>query len=243
MKAIIILPTFNEAENLPKIIDAILAIQAPKFNLLIVDDDSPDGTGGIADQAAAQHPDRIDVLHRTNRRGLASAYIEGFQIALQNGADFIGQMDSDFSHDPAVLPEMYAALENADIAIGSRYTAGGSVDVEWPIWRKFLSAFGNFYARTILNLPTKDITTGYRLWRRETLAAMPLDEIVSSGYIFLVEMVYVAHKLGYQIAEVPIYFADRKWGESKMNIKIQLEAAVRVWQAKFTHRKLGNNSS
>jgi len=148
-------------------------------------------------------------------------------------------MDSDFSHNPDKLPEMLAALEHADIAIGSRYTAGGSVDVDWPIWRKFLSAFGNFYARTILRLPTKDITTGFRMWRRETLAAMPLDQIVSSGYIFLVEMIYVAHKLGYRIAEVPIYFADRKWGESKMNIKIQLEAAVRVWQAKYTHRDLG----
>jgi len=239
MKAIIILPTFNEAENLPKIVDAIFAHENPQFNLLIVDDDSPDGTGKIADQAAAQYPGRIEVLHRTNRRGLASAYIEGFKIALDNGADVIGQMDSDFSHNPDKLLEMLAALEHADIAIGSRYTAGGSVDVDWPIWRKFLSAFGNFYARTILRLPTKDITTGFRMWRRETLAAMPLDQIVSSGYIFLVEMVYVAHKLGYSIAEVPIYFADRKWGESKMNIKIQLEAAVRVWQAKFTHRNLG----
>lgn len=239
IKPVIILPTYNEAENLPKIIEAILTYQDPQFHLLIVDDDSPDGTGSLADQAAAHYPDRIEVLHRTGRRGLASAYIEGFQIALANNADLIGQMDSDFSHDPAKLPEMVAALEHADLAIGSRYTAGGSVDVDWPIWRKFLSAFGNFYARTILNLPSKDITTGYRMWRREALAAMPLDKIVSSGYIFLVEMVYVAHKLGFRIAEVPIYFPDRKWGESKMNLRIQLEAAVRVWQAKFTHRNLG----
>jgi dolichol-phosphate mannosyltransferase len=238
MKTIIVLPTFNEADNLPKIVEAILAHQEPMFNLLIVDDNSPDGTGEIADALTAQHPEQIQVLHRIDRRGLASAYIEGFQIALDNGADVIGQMDSDFSHDPQKLPEMLAALENADLAIGSRYTPGGSVDLEWPFWRKFLSGFGNFYARTILHLPTKDVTTGYRMWRREALDAMPLDEIVSSGYVFLVEMVYVAHKLGFRLSEVPIYFADRKWGQSKMNLKIQLEAAYRVWQAKFAHRNL-----
>jgi dolichol-phosphate mannosyltransferase len=239
MKTIIVLPTFNEAENLPEIVKAILSHRDPIFNLLIVDDNSPDGTGDIADQLASQHPDQIQVLHRKGRKGLASAYIEGFKIALDEGADAIGQMDSDFSHDPKKLPEMLAALEHADLVVGSRYTEGGSVDVEWPLWRKFLSAFGNFYARTILNLPTKDVTTGFRLWRREALAALPLDQIVSSGYVFLVEMVYVAHKLGYRLAEVPIYFADRKWGESKMNFKIQIEAAIRVWQARFAHRKLG----
>ena len=238
MKTIIVLPTFNEAENLPKIIEAILSHHDPAFNLLIVDDNSPDGTGEIADQLAAQHPTQIQVLHRKGRKGLASAYIEGFKIALETNADAIGQMDSDFSHNPQKLPEMLAGLARADLVIGSRYTEGGSVDVEWPLWRKFLSAFGNFYARTILQIPTKDVTTGFRLWRRETLAAMPLDQIVSSGYIFLVEMVYVAHKLGYRLIEVPIYFADRKWGVSKMNIKIQVEAAIRVWQAKFAHRKL-----
>lgn len=239
MKTIIVLPTFNEAENLPKIVEAILSHRDPGFNLLIVDDNSPDGTGEIADRLAAQYPGKIQVLHRKGRRGLASAYIEGFKIALDDGADAVGQMDSDFSHDPQKLPEMLAALEHADLVVGSRYTKGGSVDIEWPLWRKFLSAFGNFYARTILHLPTKDATTGFRLWRREALASMPLDQIVSSGYIFLVEMVYVAHRLGYRINEVPIYFADRKWGVSKMNIKIQLEAAIRVWQAKFAHRKLG----
>lgn len=239
MKTIIVLPTFNEAENLPKMVEAVLAHHSPAFNMLIVDDNSPDGTGEIADELAARHPERIQVLHRIGRKGLASAYIEGFKIALQGDVEAVGQMDCDFSHDPGKLPEMVAALENADLAIGSRYTPGGAVDLEWPQWRKFLSAFGNLYARTILGLPTKDVTTGYRLWRREALAAMPLDKIVSSGYVFLVEMVYVAHKLGFRLREVPIYFADRQLGESKMNIRIQLEAAIRVWQAKFAHRKLG----
>lgn len=239
MKTTIVLPTFNEAENLPKIVEAILSHRNPIFNLLIVDDNSPDGTGDIADQLAAKYPEQIKVLHRKDKRGLASAYIEGFKIALENGADAIGQMDSDFSHDPQKLPEMVAALEHADLVVGSRYTQGGSVDIEWPLWRKFLSAFGNFYARTILNLPAKDVTTGFRLWRREALSAMPLEQIVSSGYVFLVEMVYVAHKLDYRLVEVPIYFADRKWGTSKMNFRIQIEAAFRVWQAKFAHRKLG----
>jgi len=238
MKTIIVLPTYNEAENLPKIVEAVLMHRDPEFNLLVVDDDSPDGTGEIADRLAGQHPQRIEVLHRIGRKGLASAYIEGFKIALDRGADAVGQMDSDFSHDPQKLPDMLAALQDADLAVGSRYIQGGSVDLEWPVWRKLLSRFGNFYARTILGLPNRDVTTGYRMWRREALAAMPLEKIVSSGYIFLVEMVYLAHKLGCRITEVPIYFADRKFGHSKMNLKIQLEAAVRVWQARFAHRKL-----
>jgi dolichol-phosphate mannosyltransferase len=238
MKTIIVLPTYNEAENLPEIVGAIVAHQNPAFDLLVVDDDSPDGTGEIADRLAAQHPGRIEVLHRVGRKGLASAYIEGFQIALSRSADAIGQMDSDFSHDPEKLPELIAALDQADLSVGSRYVPGGSVDLEWPLWRKFLSRFGNAYARTILGLPNRDVTTGYRMWRREALAAMPLEKIVSSGYVFLVEMVYLAHKLGFRIAEVPIYFADRKHGHSKMNLKIQLEAALRVWQARFAHRKL-----
>ena len=238
MKTLIVLPTFNEAENLPELVQAIFAQPDVDISLLIVDDNSPDGTGLIADQLAGQHPGRITVMHRTGKQGLASAYIQGFQRALGMDVEAIGMMDSDFSHAPEKLPEMIAALQHADLVIGSRYVAGGSVDRHWPIWRKGLSAFGNLYARTILGLRINDVTTGYRLWRAEKMRTFPLERVLSSGYIFLVEMAYLASKLGFRIREVPIYFADRKWGESKMNLRIQLEAAFRVWQVKFTHHNV-----
>ena len=237
MKTLIVLPTYNEAENLPVLVNQILSLEGQELSLLIVDDHSPDGTGEIADRLSAEHPGKVHVMHRQGKQGLASAYIQGFKHALNlDGIEAIGMMDSDFSHDPAKLPEMIAAMEDADLVIGSRYVAGGSVDQDWPAWRKFLSAFGNRYARTILNLKTKDVTTGYRLWRREKMLTFPLDAVLSTGYIFLVEMAYLATRLGFRIVEVPIYFADRKVGESKMNLRIQLEAAFRVWQVRFAHR-------
>jgi len=238
MKTLIVLPTFNEAENLPVLVRAIFSLEDSDISLLVVDDNSPDGTGQIADKLAEEFPGRITVMHRNGKQGLASAYIQGFQQALKTDADAIGMMDSDFSHAPEKLPEMITAMANADLVIGSRYVSGGSVDEDWPFWRKALSAFGNFYARTILGLPINDVTTGYRLWRSEKMRTFPLDKVLSSGYIFLVEMAYLAYKLGFRITEVPIYFADRKWGESKMDLRIQLEAAFRVWQVYFTHRNL-----
>lgn len=238
MKTVIVLPTFNEAENLPLLAEAIFSLKDNQISILVVDDNSPDGTGQIAEQLAEVYPGKVQVMHRTGKLGLASAYIQGFERALAMDVDAIGMMDSDFSHDPAKLPEMIAALEDADLSVGSRYVPGGSVDTEWPVWRKGLSAFGNFYARTILGLTTRDATTGYRIWRKEKLMNFPLDSIRSSGYIFLVEMIYIATRLGYRIKEVPIYFAERKLGQSKMNLRIQIEAAYRVWQVKFAHRKL-----
>ncbi len=238
MKTLIVLPTFNEVENLPALVQAVFGLQDQDISLLVVDDNSPDGTGQIADQLAEQYPGRLSVIHRRGKQGLASAYIQGFQKALETDAEAIGMMDSDFSHAPEKLPEMISAMADADLVIGSRYISGGSVDEDWPIWRKALSAFGNFYARTILGLPVKDVTTGYRLWRSEKMRTFPLERVLSTGYIFLVEMAYLAHKLGFRIVEVPIYFADRKLGESKMDIRIQLEAAFRVWQVRFSHRKL-----
>jgi dolichol-phosphate mannosyltransferase len=236
MKTLIVLPTFNEAENLPKLVEAIFNLPDVDISLLVVDDNSPDGTGQLAEQLAQTYPGRLSVMHRMGKQGLASAYIQGFQRALQMDVDAIGMMDSDFSHAPEKLPEMISAMEDADLVIGSRYVPGGSVDKEWPIWRKGLSAFGNFYARTILSLPVNDVTTGYRLWRKEKMETFPLDRVLSSGYIFLVEMVYLATRLGFRIVEVPIYFADRKFGQSKMNFRIQIEAAFRVWQVLFAHK-------
>jgi dolichol-phosphate mannosyltransferase len=238
MNVTIILPTFNEAENIPRLVQAIFALPRSDINLLFIDDNSPDGSGQIINELVKQHPTRIQGIHREGKLGLGSAYIHGFRSLFNTDVEAIGMMDSDFSHDPARLPEMIAGLEKADLVLGSRYVAGGSVDLEWPLWRKGLSAWANFYARTILGLPTKDATTGYRMWRTEALMALPIDRIISSGYVFLVEMAYLAHKLGYRIAEVPIYFADRKWGKSKMDFRMQVEAAIRVWQVRFAYRDL-----
>ncbi len=237
MQITIVLPTYNEAENLPKLVSALLSLPLD-LAVLVVDDDSPDGTGAIADGLAQQHTGKVDVLHRSGKLGLRSAYMDGFQRAFDGGADAVTQMDADFSHDPAVLIEMARRIASNDVVIGSRYVEGGSLDENWPAWRKGLSTFGNFYARTILRSPLHDMTTGFRMWRREALSKMPLDRIRSSGYIFLVEMAYVAYLMGYKIHETPIHFADRRWGKSKMSLKIQLEAAMRIWDVRFHYQDL-----
>ena len=237
MRITIILPTYNEAENLPKLVSALLSLPLD-LSILVVDDHSPDGTGEIADQLSVRNPDRVFALHRAGKLGLRSAYIEGFHKAFDAGAEAVVQMDADFSHDPAVLTEMARRLASCDVVVGSRYVRGGSLDERWPAWRKLLSAFGNFYARTILSFPLRDVTTGYRMWRRAALQNMPLDRIRSSGYIFLVEMAYVAYLMGYRITEIPIHFADRRWGKSKMSLKIQLEAAMRIWEVWWHYRDL-----
>jgi dolichol-phosphate mannosyltransferase len=237
----VIVPTYNEAENLPKLVSALFALPIPELKILVVDDNSPDGTGKLADELAQKHPERVSVIHRAGKLGLRTAYLEGFKIAIANGAEAVGQMDADFSHDPNKLVEMAAALETADVVLGSRYVPGGSVDEQWPIWRKWLSAFGNTYARVVLGFPLRDVTTGYRLWRREALAGMPLERIQANGYVFLVEMAYMAFCLRYRFAQVPIYFADRRWGKSKMSFKIQIEAALRLWQVKWNYRDLRKN--
>jgi dolichol-phosphate mannosyltransferase len=237
LRITIVTPTYNEAENLPKLVSALFSLPLD-LNVLIVDDNSPDGTGKIADELVQKFPGRVDVLHRPGKMGLRSAYLNGFQKILDGDSQALVQMDADFSHDPSALVEMAKLLESCDVVLGSRYVKGGSVDKRWPIWRKSLSAFGNFYARTILRLPLHDVTTGYRMWRRETLQRMPLERIQSNGYVFLVEMMYLAHCLQFKIGEVPIYFADRRLGKSKMSIKIQMEAAIRVWQVLWHYRDL-----
>ena len=237
MQIAVITPTYNEAENLPKLVSALFSLPLD-LRILVVDDNSPDGTGRIADELAGKFPGRVDVLHRPGKMGLRSAYLNGFQKVLNEGAQVVVQMDADLSHDPAVLPTMSKLLESHDMVLGSRYVPGGSVDEQWPFWRKRLSAFGNFYARTILRLPFHDVTTGFRAWRRETLLQMPMERIQSTGYVFLVEMAYLAHCLEFNIGESPIYFADRRLGKSKMSTRIQLEAAVRVWQVWWAYRDL-----
>ena len=241
MPITIVLPTYNEAENLPKLVSALFSLPLD-LAVLVVDDNSPDGTGRIADGLSKQYQGKVAVLHRAGKLGLRSAYIEGFHRAFELGADAVVQMDADFSHDPAVLTEMARRIASYDVVIGSRYVKGGSLNEGWPAWRKALSAFGNMYARTILGFPLRDVTTGYRMWKREALQNMPLDRIRSNGYIFLVEMAYVAFLMGYDIAEVPIHFADRRWGKSKMSLKIQLEAAIRIWDVWWHYRDLRRKS-
>ncbi|NLG95967.1 MAG: polyprenol monophosphomannose synthase [Chloroflexi bacterium] len=240
MNITFVIPTYNEAENLPKLVSALFALPLQELNLLIVDDNSPDGTGQVADDLCRQYQGRLEVIHRTGKLGLGTAYITGFKHALARGAQAVGQMDADFSHPIEKIVEMACEIDHCDMVLGSRYVPGGSLDERWPIWRKFLSGFGNFYARTILNLPVRDVTGGFRLWRRETLLGMPLDRIRSNGYVFQVEMAYVAHRLGYTFKEIPIYFADRRWGKSKMNFRIQIEAALRVWQLLPAYKDLNH---
>lgn len=238
MKYYIILPTYNEAANLPKIITALFALPIDDFHVCIVDDNSPDGTGEIAVQFADKFPERIEVIHRSGKLGLGTAYIQGFKFALSKNADVIGQMDSDFSHPPEKLVIMKDALAGYDFVVGSRYIEGGSLDARWPFWRKFLSGFGNLYARSILGLELRDATAGYRLWKREVLATIPLNRVQSNGYAFQVEMAYLATKLGFRVKEIPIHFTDRRWGDSKMSFSIQVEAAVRVWQMLLDYRDI-----
>jgi len=241
-KTTIVVPTYNEAENLPIIVDCLFELEIPKLKLLIVDDNSPDGTGDIADKLANQHSGRIDVLHRTGKLGLGTAYIEGFKYCLEDGADRIVQMDADFSHNPEKVTELIEQLGEFDMVLGSRYVEGGSLDNDWAVWRKGLSSFGNLYARFILGMPIRDVTGGFRAWKRDTLQGIPLDRVKSQGYAFQVEMGYITYLSGFKIKEIPIYFAEREHGDSKMSLNIQLEAAKRVWAILYEYRDLKKKS-
>ena len=243
MQITVVIPTYNEAENLPKMVSALFMLPLPELKLLVVDDNSPDGTGQIAEDLAVQRPGRISVLHRPGKMGLGTAYIAGFSAAIKDGAEVVAQMDADFSHPPEKLVEMAAALETCDAVLGSRYIPGGGVDIRWPLWRKALSGFGNIYARTILGMSINDVTGGFRMWRQETLKRMPLERIRSNGYMFQVEMGYIVTLLKFRVKELPFYFADRKLGKSKMNIRIQLEAALRVWMLPGAYRDLRGKTS
>ena len=233
----VVIPTYNEAENMPRLMEALFSLPL-NLKVLVVDDNSPDGTGEIAERLKRKYKGRLDVLHRKAKGGLGQAYVAGFRQALNSPeSDAICQMDADFSHDPKVLPVMAVALEDgADLVVGSRYVPGGELDERWPLWRKGLSAFGNLYARSILRIPLRDVTGGYRLWRANALKALPLEQVRSSGYIFQVEMAYLAYRLGLKMTEIPIYFADRRFGKSKMSFPIQIEAALGVWRLKWRYR-------
>lgn len=237
MDVLVIIPTYNERENLPVLVRDILA--HPGYRVMVVDDQSPDGTGQIADELAAAHPGRVEVLHRTGKRGLGRSYIDALTIARQGQADLVCQMDADLSHDPKYLPDMVAAAANGcDIVIGSRYLHGVSV-VNWPLRRLILSAFANNYVRTVTRLPVRDCTSGFRCWRREALQRVPLERIVSDGYAFLVEMLYEAHRRGCRIGEVPIIFVERRVGSSKMSGGVILESMYMPWRVVLRGKRSG----
>lgn len=238
-KLTVVIPTYNEADNVTPMTEALFDLGVPNLDILIVDDASPDGTGQIADGLAAQYPGRVHVLHRTGLKGLGRAYIDGFRWALEHGADFIVQMDCDFSHSPAYIPRFLEHIGNYDIVVGSRYVEGGQTDERWEWGRWFLSWWANsIYTRVILGVKVKDATAGFKCWCRETLLGIDLNRIHSQGYVFQVEMAYVAERLGYRALEIPIYFEDRRIGQSKMTVPVKIEAALRVWEVRWRHRRL-----
>lgn len=238
-RALVIVPTFNERANLPVLVTGLLA--HANVRVMVVDDRSPDGTGEVADRLAREHAGRIEVMHRVERPGLGRSYIDGIRRALAEPVDVICQMDADLSHDPSHLPDLVAATEHADVVIGSRYIPGGRI-VNWPVRRRLLSRFANLYIRSVTRLHARDCTSGYRCWRRQTLAALPLDRFISDGYSFLVEMLYVAARRGARIAEVPITFVERREGESKLSNAVLVESAITPWRLIATRGSVGGRA-
>ncbi|MEQ1897425.1 MAG: polyprenol monophosphomannose synthase [Vicinamibacterales bacterium] len=225
--ALVVVPTYNERDNLPPLVERLL--RSPGVGVLIVDDASPDGTGALADNLARRYPDRVLVLHRTGRRGLGLSYLDGLQQALESGVPFIGQMDADFSHNPDDVPRLLAAVQEADLAIGSRYVPGGRIE-NWPLHRLVLSGFANRYIRAITGIRVHDCTSGFRCWRRDALAQIPLDRIRSDNYAFLVELLWEAVSHGARVAEVPIAFVERRLGVSKLSTNSLVESARLPWR-------------
>jgi dolichol-phosphate mannosyltransferase len=226
---VVIVPTYNERENITRLIDQVLA-QDPRLDVLVVDDNSPDGTGEIAEGLSGELP--VEVLHRRGKEGLASAYIAGFKHVLARGADLVLQMDSDFSHDPADLSRLIEASSRADLVLGSRYVPEGGVQ-DWSLVRRAISRGGSAYARRVLGIEVRDLTGGFKCFRREVLESLDLDGIESQGYAFQVEMTYRSLQRGFKVVEIPIVFRDREVGQSKMSRAIVLEAAWRVPLLRF----------
>jgi len=225
----VVLPTYNEAANLPVIVEELIGLPLTGLHILVADDNSPDGTGDVADQLAEKYgADRVTVVHRAGKQGLGRAYVDGMTRAMAAGADFVVQMDSDLSHSPLYLPQMLGTLlsTQSDVVIGSRYVCGASLAREWSWHRKALSAFANTYVRALLRLGVRDVTAGFKLWRSAALTAIDVAGVRSNGYSFQVEMNYRSVQHGLKIVELPIHFADRREGESKMSLKVQLESAA-----------------
>ena len=222
----VVLPTYNEADTIGDLVPAVRAKLPEPRRILVVDDGSPDGTGAVADELASSHED-VEVLHRPAKRGLGPAYVAGFRTALAAGAARVVQMDADFSHDPAHLPRLLKALDGADLALGSRYVDGGRIE-DWGAGRRAISRLGSYYARTALGVRVRDLTGGFKAWRREALAGIAIEEVSATGYAFQVETTYRAIKAGFRVVEVPIAFRDRRIGASQMTRSIVFEAAWQV---------------
>lgn len=234
-KITVVVPTFNERENLPRLVEQLAALGMANLHVLVVDDNSPDGTGEVADKLVLEAPVPVGVLHRTAKDGLGRAYVAGMTRALAEGADIVIQMDADLSHPPEAIPVMVDRLTMTDAAVvlGSRYVAGGAVATDWPLHRKALSAWANFYVNSILRLGVKDATAGYKAWHAATLRTIDVESVQSNGYAFQVEMNYRVVRHGLRIAEVPITFEERTDGVSKMNVGVQLESALVPWRLLF----------
>lgn len=243
----VVIPTYNEADNLPAMASALFALPLPGLQLLVVDDNSPDGTGAVADRLAqdanrtiaeSARP-RMTVLHRAGKGGLGTAYVAGMSRALSEGADSVLQMDADFSHSPQYIPQMVGVMQatDADVVVGSRYVPGGSLDEGWSWWRRIVSWWANFYSRMILGLRIRDMTAGFKLWKRQALLDIGLENVRSNGYSFQVEMAYLSEKLGFHIVEIPIHFEDRRIGHSKLDIPVKIESAWRTWQIRWRYRR------
>jgi dolichol-phosphate mannosyltransferase len=227
-RVLVVVPTYNERDNLPLLARGVLSHAG--YRLMVVDDGSPDGTGAIADGLAAEYPGRVEVVHRTGQSGLGRSYIEGLKKAIaQPDVDLVCQMDADLSHDPEYLPNLVRATADHDVVIGSRYLQGVSV-VNWPLHRIVLSAFANRYIRMVTSLTPNDCTSGFRCWRREALARLPLDAMVSDGYAFLVEMLFEARRRDCRIGEVPIIFVERRQGQSKVSGAVLFESLITPWR-------------
>jgi dolichol-phosphate mannosyltransferase len=236
MKTLVLIPTYNEKDNLPILVKDLMAITG--VSVMVLDDQSPDGTGQVADRLSTEYPGRVAVLHRSGPRGLGVSYVEGFRHAIAGDWEFVCQMDADLSHDPKYLPEMrQLAADGADLVIGSRYLNGISV-VNWPLRRIILSQFANFYIRTVTGLHMRDITTGYRCWRRASLAKLPLNRIVSDGYAFLLDVTFMAADAGLSIVESPIIFIERRQGASKLSGGVLLESLFTPWKLIMRHGRI-----
>jgi dolichol-phosphate mannosyltransferase len=234
---LVVIPTYNEAGNLPTLVAELQALGIRGLAVLVVDDNSPDGTGRLADALAERLPGVVYVRHRTQKEGLGRAYVDGFTRALDMGAQYIFQMDADFSHPPSAIPAMLSVIQDCDVVIGSRYVAGGELDERWGWWRRFLSWWANeVWSRGLLRLRTHDITAGFRCWRRATLLGIGLDRVGCNGYAFQVEMTFLTERLGYVAREIPIHFEDRRIGKSKMSSMVKLEGAADVLRIWYRHR-------
>jgi len=231
-RTLVIVPTYNERDNILTVFDMVFGLKIPGLDLLVIDDNSPDGTAAVVRDAMEKFSDKIFIIERPGKMGLGTAYIAGFRFALEHGYDYILEMDADLSHDPREIPNFLEKINEADLVIGSRYLSGVNV-VNWPISRLILSISASKYTQLITGLPVKDCTAGFKCFRREVLASIPLEEVRSNGYSFQIEMNFKAWKRGFKIAEIPIVFTDRTVGKSKMSRKIMFEAAFMVWKLKI----------